>query len=226
MITGRGPGAPGVTPGPEFTGGRATAGGTGDQAADLGEIRRSEEAINVLAARGAAGPDLTHDPALALLGALVADVDTPGTLAGRCADVLGDLRHAHAPHIRPARRRHAQGRHAHGPSRSTGLACTGVARPRGRSARRGLAGPGHAVPRRGRMAAGGGRGRSGSRPGQRHQPDRHQHAGPADPGPGPGASPGGPGHPGPRPGPARAPIGAAAHPGAPYALTNPPGRAH
>jgi hypothetical protein len=112
VITGRGPGAPGVTPGPEFTGGRAAAGGTGDQAVDLGEIRRSEEAINVLAARGAAGPDLTHDPALALLGALVADVDTPGTLAGRCADVLGDLRHAHAPHIRPARRRHRQGRHA------------------------------------------------------------------------------------------------------------------
>jgi hypothetical protein len=101
-----------VTPGPEFTGGRPTAGGTGDQAADLGEIRRSEEAINVLAARGAAGPDLTHDPALALLGALVADVDTPGTLTGQCADVLGDLRHAHAPHIRPAQRRHAQGRHA------------------------------------------------------------------------------------------------------------------
>lgn len=112
MITGRGPGAPGVTPGPEFTGGRAAAGGTGDQAVDLGEIRRSEEVINVLAARGAAGPDLTHDPALALLGALVADVDTPGTLAGRCADVLGDLRHTHAPHIRPARRRHPQGRHA------------------------------------------------------------------------------------------------------------------
>jgi len=112
VITGRGPEAPGVTPGPEFTGGRAKAGGTGDQAVDLGEIRRSEEAINVLAARGAAGPDLTHDPALALLGALVADVDAPGTLTGRCADVLGDLRHAHAPHIRPARRRHAQGRHA------------------------------------------------------------------------------------------------------------------
>jgi hypothetical protein len=112
VIAGRGPGAPGVTSGPAFTGGRATAGGTGDQAVDLGEIRRTEEAINVLAARGAAGPDLTHDPALALLGALVADVDTPGTLAGRCAAVLGDLRHAHAPHIRPARRRHAPGRHA------------------------------------------------------------------------------------------------------------------
>jgi hypothetical protein len=114
VITGRGPGAPGVTPSPEFTGGRAAAGGTGDQAVDLGEIRRSEEAINVLAARGAAGPGLTHDPALALLGALVADVDTPGTPAGRCADVLGDLRHARAPHIRPARRRHTQGRPTQG----------------------------------------------------------------------------------------------------------------
>jgi hypothetical protein len=116
VIAGRGPGAPGVTPGPEFTGGRATAGATGDQAVDLGEIRRTEEAINVLAARAAAGPDLTHDPALALLGALVADVDTPGTPAGRCADVLGDLRHARAPynHTRPARRRPAPGRHAKG----------------------------------------------------------------------------------------------------------------
>ncbi len=77
MITGRGPGAPGVTPGLEFTRRRAAAGGTGDPAVDLGEIRRSEEAINVLAARGASGPELAHDPALALLGALAADVDTP-----------------------------------------------------------------------------------------------------------------------------------------------------
>ena len=68
MITGRGPGAPGVTAGLEFTRRRATAGGTGGQAVDLGEIRRSEEAINVLAARGADGPQLLHDPALALLG--------------------------------------------------------------------------------------------------------------------------------------------------------------
>jgi len=82
VITGRGPGAPGVTPGPEFTRRRAAAGGTGGQAVDLGEIRRAEEAINVLAARRAAGPELTHDPALALLSALVAEVDTPSTLAG------------------------------------------------------------------------------------------------------------------------------------------------
>jgi hypothetical protein len=81
VITGRGPGAPGVTPGLQFTRRRAAAGGTGGQAVDLGEIRRSEEAINVLAARGAPGPELSADPALALLGALIADVDTPGTLA-------------------------------------------------------------------------------------------------------------------------------------------------
>ncbi len=82
MITGRGPGAPGVTPGLKLTRRRATAGGTGGQAVDLGEIRRSEEALNVLAARGAGGPQHSRDPALALLGALVADVDLPGAPAG------------------------------------------------------------------------------------------------------------------------------------------------
>jgi hypothetical protein len=68
-----------VTPGLHFTRRRATAGGTGGRAVDLGEIRRSEEAINRLAARGAAGAGLAHDPALTLLGALIGDVDTPGT---------------------------------------------------------------------------------------------------------------------------------------------------
>lgn len=96
MITGRGPGAPGVTPGLEFTRRRATAGGTGGRAVDLSEIRRSEEAINVLAARGAAGPELNADPALALLGALVADVDAPGTLAEPRVHGPGDLQHARA----------------------------------------------------------------------------------------------------------------------------------
>jgi hypothetical protein len=80
VITGRGPGAPGVTLGADFTRRRATTGGTGGRAVDLGEIRRSEDAINVLAARGAAGLELTRDPALMLLGSLVADVDTPGTV--------------------------------------------------------------------------------------------------------------------------------------------------
>ena len=94
MITGRGPGAPGVTPGLDFTRRRATVGGTGGRAVDLGEIRRSEEAINVLAARGATGPQLPRDPALALLGALVADVDTPGTLTEPGVPGPGDLQRA------------------------------------------------------------------------------------------------------------------------------------
>jgi hypothetical protein len=100
-----------VTPGLEFTRRRAAAGGTGGQAIDLGEIRRSEEAINVLAARGAASAQLSHDPALALLGALVADVDTPGTRAERGA----------APGL-AADRREAHGRAAHGAAGPGGLA--------------------------------------------------------------------------------------------------------
>jgi hypothetical protein len=81
---------------------------------DLGEIRRTEEAINLLAARGAAGPDLTHDPGLALLGALVADVDTPGTLPGPGDHGLADLQRARArrARARSARARPARGRHA------------------------------------------------------------------------------------------------------------------
>jgi hypothetical protein len=64
----------------EFTRRRVTAGGPGSEAVDLGEIRRSEEAIGVLAARGAGGPVMLHDPALALLSALSADVDTPSAI--------------------------------------------------------------------------------------------------------------------------------------------------
>ena len=63
MITGRGPGAPGMTP----------------VAADLSEIRQAEEAIDRLAARAPVPPGLDGDPALALLTALAADVDAPGT---------------------------------------------------------------------------------------------------------------------------------------------------
>ena len=116
MITGRGPGAPGVPSGLEFTRRRAAAGGAGDQAVDLGEIRRTEEAINVLAARGAAGPDLTRDPGLALLGALVADVDTPGTLPGPGDHGLADLQRARARRARaqPARARSARARPSRG----------------------------------------------------------------------------------------------------------------
>jgi len=80
VITGRGPGAPGVTPGLEFTRRRASAGGPGSGAVDLSEIRRSEEAIDALAARGACEPELLRDPALAVLHTLSADVDSPSTM--------------------------------------------------------------------------------------------------------------------------------------------------
>jgi hypothetical protein len=94
VITGRGPGAPGITPGLEFTRRRAGEAAPGTAAAhtaaahtaaahtvaaDLGEIRRAGEAIDLLAQRAAAPPGLLDDPALALLTALAADVDEPGT---------------------------------------------------------------------------------------------------------------------------------------------------
>jgi hypothetical protein len=75
VITGRGPGAPGMAPGMEFTRGRVAAGGPGSGAVDLGEIRRSDEIIGVLAARAAPGPPMLRDPAASLLSALTADVD-------------------------------------------------------------------------------------------------------------------------------------------------------
>jgi hypothetical protein len=79
VITGRGPGAPGMTPGLDCTRHRAGAAAPGTVAAELGEIRRAEEAIDLLAQRAAAVPGLLDDPALALLTALAADVDEPGT---------------------------------------------------------------------------------------------------------------------------------------------------
>jgi hypothetical protein len=83
VITGRGPGAPGVTSDAEFTRGRVAAGNPGDGAIDLGEIRWSEEIINVLAARAATPAVMRRDPAVALLSALAADIDAVGDpLAG------------------------------------------------------------------------------------------------------------------------------------------------
>ena len=83
MITGRGPGAPGMTPGLEFTRRRAGEAAAPAVAADLGEIRQAGEAIERLAARAAAPPQLRDDPAFALLTALAADVDGPGDVAPR-----------------------------------------------------------------------------------------------------------------------------------------------
>ena len=79
MITGRGPGAPGMTPGLDITRRRAGEAAPGTVAADLSEIRRAEETIELLAARAAAPPGRPDDPAFALLSALTADVDAPGT---------------------------------------------------------------------------------------------------------------------------------------------------
>lgn len=93
MITGRGPGAPGMTPGLDFTRRRADEGAPGTVAADLSEIRQAEEAIKLLAARAAVPPGVRDDPAVTLLTALAADVDTPG------AEVAPD------PRVRALRRR-------------------------------------------------------------------------------------------------------------------------
>jgi hypothetical protein len=86
VITGRGPGAPGVTSGVEFARGRVAAGNPGDGAVDLSEIRRSEEIIDVLAERVAMPARMQRDPAVTLLSALAADVDVReadlGVLAG------------------------------------------------------------------------------------------------------------------------------------------------
>lgn len=94
MITGRGPGAPGVTPGVEFTRGRVAAGDPGDGAVDLSEIRRSEEIVGVLAARAPTPAPMPHDPAVALLRALTADIDARGAAPDARPSVL--LRPAHA----------------------------------------------------------------------------------------------------------------------------------
>jgi hypothetical protein len=75
VITGRGPGAPGLTPGGEFPRGQVSAGNPGDGAVDLSEIRRSEEIVGVLAARAATPAPILHDPAVVLLSALTADID-------------------------------------------------------------------------------------------------------------------------------------------------------
>jgi hypothetical protein len=124
-----------VTPGLEFTRSGAAAGGTGGQAVDLGEIRRSGEAINALAARGAAGAELRHDPALVLLGALVADVDTPSTRAEPGVEAHGDGRDSGGL---DSDGRHGDGRHGDG---LAAPAWPGRAATQRAAARHALAGP-------------------------------------------------------------------------------------
>jgi hypothetical protein len=128
VITGRGPGAPGVTSDAEFTRGRVTAGNPGDGAIDLGEIRWSEEIINLLAARAATPAAVRRDPALALLSALTADIDagdvTPGPLT-RARPSLS--RPSLSRPSLPQYRRSASGRHpARRLARRTGWARPGA----------------------------------------------------------------------------------------------------
>ena len=83
MITGRGPGAPGVTPGLEFTRRRVTAGG--------GEARPPiwcDPAVRMLSTSSRSAPATATAPvaqALVLLGTLAADIDSPGARPWRAA---------------------------------------------------------------------------------------------------------------------------------------------
>jgi hypothetical protein len=72
LITGRGPGAPSVTPGMVSTRRRAPHG----QAVDLTAIRRTDAILDLLARRRLLRPRALGDPAITLLSSLAADVDT------------------------------------------------------------------------------------------------------------------------------------------------------
>lgn len=71
MITGRGPGAPSVTPDMVVTLHRADR----SQTADLSAIRRTDALIDLLASRRLLRPRALGDPVLELLSSLTADVD-------------------------------------------------------------------------------------------------------------------------------------------------------
>jgi len=77
VITGRGPGAPSVTPDVVLTLPPDARRDPGNPAVDLSAIRRSESIINLLAARRLLRPRAIHDPAIVLLSVLAADVDSP-----------------------------------------------------------------------------------------------------------------------------------------------------
>ena len=73
MITGRGPGAPSVTPDMVCTLSRADR----SQAVDLSAIRRTDALIDLLASRRLRRPRALGDPVITLLSSLSADVDGP-----------------------------------------------------------------------------------------------------------------------------------------------------
>lgn len=71
MITGRGPGAPSVTPNTVLTLRQSAP----DQTADLTAIRQTDALIDLLGSRRLRRPHTSGDPALILLSSLAADVD-------------------------------------------------------------------------------------------------------------------------------------------------------
>jgi hypothetical protein len=79
VITGRGPGAPSVTPDMVFTLHPDARSEPGGPAFDLAAIRRSEAIIDLLGARRLLRPRAIHDPAIIALSVLAADVDSGET---------------------------------------------------------------------------------------------------------------------------------------------------
>lgn len=142
MITGRGPGAPGVTPDMVFTLYGAARGAPGGQAVDLSEIRRSDAIMDLLASRRLMRPRAVHDPAIALLSALAADVDSPAT-----EDLAAPTGHRGAGQGRPVPAadtwvRVAAAVAVAGAAATTGIMVTGML---ARLARMGLSQPGRPV---------------------------------------------------------------------------------
>ncbi|HEY5989503.1 MAG TPA: hypothetical protein VIV12_24465 [Streptosporangiaceae bacterium] len=78
MITGRGPGAPSVTPNSVLTLRQSAP----DRAADLVAIRQTDALIDLLGSRRLRRPHTSGDPALILLSSLAADVDSPAPVSG------------------------------------------------------------------------------------------------------------------------------------------------
>jgi hypothetical protein len=75
VITGRGPGAPSVTPDTVFTLPPDARNQPGGAAVDLSEIRRSEAILTLLGDRRRAAPRSLPDRAVRLLASLAADID-------------------------------------------------------------------------------------------------------------------------------------------------------
>jgi hypothetical protein len=78
VITGRGPGAPSVTPNPVLT----LCQSVPDQTADLVAIRQTDALIDLLGRRRLRRPHISGDLALVVLSSLAADVDSSTPMRG------------------------------------------------------------------------------------------------------------------------------------------------